>query len=486
MRPTLTLLDPALVNTIIDQARELLARVGLDIHDSGAVDLLAECGAELDEVRQRVRIPAALVDRALASTPGRILLFDAAGIPTHDFSERRVHFTPGSAALLLVEDAASEARRPLTRDYVQYVKLVSRLPLFAAQSTAMIPADIPEPMSDSYRLYLSLRHCVKPVVTGAFSGAGFDVMRDLLEITRGSGAALRDRPLAMFSCCPTSPLQWGSAAVRNLLDCARAGIPAEIVPMPLAGMTAPVTPVGALIQHAAEALSGVVIAQCASPGAPVLFGSSAGILDVRTTTTPLGAIESMVLGCAVGEIGRRLGVPTQAYMILSDAKVLDAQSGLESGMGALLAVLSGINSISGPGMHDFQSSFSLEKLVVDHEICAMAARLSKEIRPSDDVPVEPLVEELLRERHLVIAEHTQAHLRQALLFPGPIIDRESRARWTDGGRVTLAERARREIARHVAAFEPPPLAANVAGALHARMTAEARLHGCDRLPVVDP
>ena len=82
----------------------------------------------------------------------------------------------------------------------------------------------------------------------------------------------------------------------------------------------------------------------------------------------------------------------------------------------------------------------------------------------------------------MIAEHTQAHLRQALIFPGPIIDRETRARWTDGGRVSLAERARREIDRHIAAFEPPPLAADVAGALDARMSAEARLHGCDRLP----
>jgi trimethylamine---corrinoid protein Co-methyltransferase len=484
--PVLTLLRPALADTIIDQARELLACVGLEIHDSGVVDLLAEAGAELDEVRQRVRMPASLVDRALASAPPRIQLFDVTGAATHDLSDRHVHFTPGSAALLLVDGETGDARRPLTGDYIDYVKLVSRLPRFAAQSTAMIPADVPEAIADSYRLCLSLQYCAKPVITGAFSGDGLEVMRDLLEIVRGSAAALRARPLAVFSCCPTSPLKWGSAAVRNLRDCARAGIPAEIVPMPLAGMTAPVTPVGALIQHTAEALSGVVIAQCTSPGAPVLFGSSAGILDVRTTTTPLGAIESMMLGCAAGEIGRRLRLPTQAYMILSDAKLLDAQCGLESGMGALMAALSGINSISGPGMHDFQSSFSLEKLVVDHEICAMAMRLAREIRPQDDVPVGALIEELLRERHLVIADHTRAHLREAIHSPGPVIDRESRARWTDGGRVSLAERARREVDRHVAAFERPPLPADVAGALHARMSAEARLHGCDRLPVPNP
>ena len=35
-----------------------------------------------------------------------------------------------------------------------------------------------------------------------------------------------------------------------------------------------------------------------------------------------------------------------------------------SGIGATLAALSGINNVSGPGMLDFESCFSLEKLVL--------------------------------------------------------------------------------------------------------------------------
>lgn len=475
MRPSVAFLDPPLASRIVDEARDILQRIGVGVRHEDAVRALSAAGARVEGTR--VHIPGPLIDAALASAPGRVALFDATGVQTHDFSGLNVHFTPGSAALLLVDGATGECRRPAAADYVTYVKLVSRLSQIAAQSTAMIPADVPDAIADSYRLYLGLRYCDKPVVTGAFSAEGFFVMRDLLLAIRGDAAALRARPLAMFTCCPTSPLAWGEAACHNLVDCARAGIPVEIVPMPLAGMSAPVTPVAALAQHTAEALSGVVIAQAVSPTAPVLFGSSIGILDVRTATTPLGAAESMMLGCAAAEIGRRLGLPTQAYAILSDAKLLDAQCGLESGVGAALGALAGINSISGPGMLDFQSGFSLEKLVVDHEICAMVRQFARGIEIQDDVPVAPIMQELLREKHLVISDHTRRHVRDAIAFPGPVIDRDGRGRWDESGRSTIAERARREIDRHLREYEAPVRSDGATRVLEEVMTAAARAHG---------
>ena len=55
--------------------------------------------------------------------------------------------------------------------------------------------------------------------------------------------------------------------------------------------------------------------------------------------TYLGAFELRNdLRVAAIEIGKHLGLPTQAYIGLSDAKQLDAQAGLESSMGATLAV----------------------------------------------------------------------------------------------------------------------------------------------------
>ncbi|MBW2278869.1 MAG: trimethylamine methyltransferase family protein, partial [Deltaproteobacteria bacterium] len=123
----------------------------------------------------------------------------------------------------------------------------------------------------------------------------------------------------------------------------------------------------------------MVISQSSNPGTPVLYGGSPAIFDMRYETTPMGAIETMMIDCAYNEIGTVLGMPTQAYISLSDAKQLDSQAGLETGVGATLAALSGINNISGPGMLDFESCHSLEKLVLDNEICGMMHRLLRGI-----------------------------------------------------------------------------------------------------------
>jgi trimethylamine--corrinoid protein Co-methyltransferase len=252
--------------------------------------------------------------------------------------------------------------------------------------------------------------------------------------------------------------------------------------MPLSGFMAPVTLVGTLIQHTAETLSGLVIAQLAGPGAPVLYGGSPAAFDVRYETTPMGAVETQMVDCAYNEIGKHLHLPTQAYIALSDAKRLDAQAGLETSMGATLAALAGINSVSGPGMLDFESCQSLEKLVLDHEICGLVLRLARGIEPRDDFPSLPLFEELLREKHLLIAAHTRRHLRSEHCFPGPIIDRANLSRWREEGSLSLGERAFREVKRLVGAHVPSRLSEDVKRDLTRLMEGEARRAGMEALP----
>jgi len=250
----------------------------------------------------------------------------------------------------------------------------------------------------------------------------------------------------------------------------------------LTGFVAPVTLVGSLVQHTAETLSGIVITQLTSPGAPALYGGSPAIFDIRYETTPMGAVETMMIECAYAEIGKTLGLPTQAYMGLSDAKLLDAQCGLESSMGATLAALAGVNSVSGPGMLDFESCFSLEKLVLDNEICGMALRLRQGIEPREDFPALPRFEELLMEKHLLIADHTRRHLKQEIHFPGPAIDRANRSRWQAEGGRTLGERAHAEVQKLLARYQPSSLPDDTRTELTRLMRREAGRWGMNALP----
>ena len=147
-----------------------------------------------------------------------------------------------------------------------------------------------------------------------------------------------------------------------------------------------------------------------------------------------------------------------------------------------MAVLTGIDNVSGPGMLDFESCQSLEKLVVDHEIIRMTDRLSAGIEPREDFPSRPLFEELLREKHLLIADHTRRHLRDELTFPGPVIDRTARARWIEEGSATLDQRVAGEVDRLLAEYQPSRLDENARTELKRVMDAAAASAGMDSLP----
>lgn len=481
VRPTVRFLSEPLIERIVSEAYAVLGDVGVEVAHPEIAELLLSAGATRDEAG-RVRIGASLIDAARKSAPASFTLHGRDGKVRADLGGDRVHFTPGSAAIHILDAETGQIRDPVTADYVRYARLAERLPGIDYPSTAIVPSDVHERISDSYRLYLSLLYGTGPVVTGAFTIEGWRVMADLLLAVRGSAEALAAAPLAMFSCCPTAPLKWSDVTSKNVVDCARLRIPVEFISMPLTGFVAPGTLVGSVVQHTAETLSGLVISQLAAPGAPVVWGGSPAVFDYRYETTPVGAIESQMIDCSYAEIGKWLGLPTQGYAALSDSNQVDAQAGFETGSGALLAALCGINSISGPGMLDFESSFSLEKLVLDAEICRFAQRVVRGVEPREgDFPSAPHFRELLREGHLLIADHTRRWIRKEVVFPGPVIQRANRPRWIEEGAHPLEQRARAEVAEHLAA-EPALLDADRRRALEGVMARAAREVGMDRLP----
>ena len=482
MRPRLQFLSKELIERIIEEALDLLETLGLDVQNQNAKALLADHGATVDASGGRVTIPSSLVHEAIARAPDGFALYDVLGEQTHDLSGDNVHFTPGSSGITVLDHDSGEMRSPVTSDFVRLAKLTSRMEHIEAQSTAFICQDVPERIQDSYRLFLALLYCEKPVVTGAFTIESYALMRDLQLAVRGSAEALKAKPLTIFSVCPTAPLKWSDVTAQNLLDCAADSVPVEYISMPLTGFMAPVTLVGSLVQHTAETLSGLVLSQLANPGCPVLYGGSPAAFDIRYETTPMGAVETQMIDCAYAEIGKHLGIPTQAYIGLSDAKGLDAQAGLETAMGTTLAALAGINSVSGPGMLDFESCISLEKLVVDNEVCGMTQRMVCGIEPKDDFPARPHFEEMLREGHLLIADHTRKHLKSEHYFPGPVIERANLSRWRSEGRRGTLERAHEEVKKHLEAYEPSRLGDDVKKQLTELMIAEAKRFGMEQLP----
>jgi trimethylamine--corrinoid protein Co-methyltransferase len=483
MHPRITWWTEASRKRIVDGATRILEEIGVFIENDEALALLDGARARVDGADRRVRIPADLVERAVKSAPSRVALFDRRGQQVMDLGGDRIHFNPGSAALRIYDPGTGRARAADTADLVRFATLTDALAGYAAQSTGLIAADVPQEVQDRYRLYIALQHSSKPIVTGTFRIDGFAVMHEMLSVVAGGADRLRAKPTAIFDCCPSPPLKWSDLTAQALVDCARTGIVAELISMPLTGATSPVTLAAAVVQHCAESLSGIVIHQLAVPGAPIIYGGSPACFDMRTGTTPMGAIETMMIDGAYAEIGKHLGLPVQAYMALSDAKTVDYQAGAETAMGAVIAALSGMNNISGPGMLDFESCQSLEKLVLDNEVCGMALRLAEGIELRDDPVLPPdLMREGIERGSFLGLPHTVEWLRREVFFPDEVIDRNDLGEWQRRGATDAKQRAAERVDRILAAHQPEPLDPKISRHLGDLMTAEAARFGMDTLP----
>jgi trimethylamine--corrinoid protein Co-methyltransferase len=442
MRPVFKLLDQPTIERILREAKQLLMDPGVRVHNQEALTLLADAGAKVDFEKQLAYIPEEIVERSVASAPKVFHLYDLVGNQSVTYGGDTSQFDPGSAAISILDSETGRQRQPMTADFVDFVKLVEMLPQIDAQSTAMICVDVPEEIGDLYRLYLALNYMNKPIITGAFRTDTWWVMKDLLASAAGGEKALADKPIAVFDVCPSPPLLWSDLTCQNMIDCARHGIPSELVSMPLTGATSPVTLLGAVVQHAAECLSGVVICQLAKEGAPIVWGGSPSAFDMRQGTTPMGAVETWMIDCAYSEVGKSLGMPTHAYLGMTDAKTLDAQAGLESSGGALLAALTGVNMVSGAGMMDFESCQSYEKLVIDAEIIGMTKRLVRGLEPREESLAVDLIRKHGHNADYLTDPHTLKWFSQELFIPSNVIDRSAYDTWLADGGKTINQRAK--------------------------------------------
>jgi trimethylamine--corrinoid protein Co-methyltransferase len=258
-----------------------------------------------------------------------------------------------------------------------------------------------------------------------------------------------------------------------------------LVSMPLMGATGPATVIGSAVQHAAECLSGITIHQLAKAGSPIVWGGSPASFDMRTGTTPMGAMATMMLDCSYAQIGKAIkpgGLPTHAYLGMADTKIVDAQTGLETASGAILGALAGVNMMSGPGMMDFESCFSLEKLVIDAEIVGMVKRLVAGVDDSEEPLALTVMREVGHAGNFLKSKHTRRNFRKEDYIPTEVIDRDFRQNWFDKGALDVSARAHRRVQDLIAGWEPLPLDAGVARELEAIATREAKTVGLDKLP----
>lgn len=454
MRPTIRILEDAQYDLVLHEALRILEEVGVRVEGDEMRARLSDAGFKTND-RDRWSFPADRVRAAIETVPSSFMLYDRDGHEYAEFGVGVSHFAPGSSGLDILDHRSGEHRKATTSDFIEYIKVGHQLHNVRTLATSFSSQEIEPVISDAWRLYLLLRYTTKAFISGAFSEQGVPRLVELMGLYRRDAADLAARPMSICTITAAGQFSYNEDTTQNLIDYVAAGIPVEIVPITLMALNAPVTLLGALAFHTAEVLAGVTMTQTLKPGAPTLFGGSAAAFHMQNTTSPMTAIEALRLTNASSLVGKHLGMPTQAYTAFGEGKVLDAQAGAETAMGALLAVESGLDSVSGVGMLDYLLTFSIPKLVIDDEIVGQALHFQGDIASTGDIPTSAIIEEMFEEGHALVAEHTMLHWQTAMYLPGPVWDRDARDAWAAKGELDVVARATAEVERLLESYEMP-------------------------------
>ena len=112
-----------------------------------------------------------------------------------------------------------------------------------------------------------------------------------------------------------------------------------------------------------------------------------------------------------------------------------------------LGALAGVNLMCGVGMLELENCQSMEKLVIDDDICGMALRVLRGIAPRESAFEPATWLAVARGETFLTQPETPALYRDEQFMPSPVIDRDEAEIWRQGGGRDAEERARERVER---------------------------------------
>ncbi|MHC4496622.1 MAG: trimethylamine methyltransferase family protein [Planctomycetota bacterium] len=421
------------IGAIHDGTIRILRDTGVMVHHNEALELLAEAGASVDKDSKIARLPEKLVADSIERAGKNYVLYgrnpeQTARLGYGDFV---LMSSPGQYSWI---DTESGRRRPATvSDALEAIKLGDAL------GNITIVGSMAQPEEISARYIL-----------------------EIYSTVAGGAEALRERPMVEAFLEPISPLQLPKDGLDIVREFARAGQPVSISPMAMTSATAPATLAATLAQENAEILAGVVVTQLFAPGTPIMYGGIPHIMDPRTSICSFGSPEQGLMAAAMVQMAGHYGFPAYVNAGLTDAKLPDAQAGIEKGTSLLLAALAGADTFGHCGICGTDHAGSLLWLSLDNELADYVKRIVRGFEVDAEKVAAEVVDKVGPGGNFLAEEHTVRHFRKELWLPGSAWSRQSWDGWADSGRLSMAERITEQVKQILTTHEPKPLETDLA------------------------
>lgn len=438
---------------------EILQRVGIDVHDDRARELLVARGAKADGLR--VRIPAYMVTNALATAPSHLTLYDRNGKVAIRAGGYNTHYGGGSDCLNILDHHTGERRKPVLQDVVHAARLMDALPEIDFVMSAFLPEDVDQSIYDRYQMEAMLNNTSKPIVfvTPDFEGCVAAV--EMCEAVAGSPEAFQQRPFATCYINVTSGLIANAEALQKCIYLAEKGLPQLYIPLNAGGVNSPVTTAGCMASMNAGILLGVVLAQLVRPGTPIAVpGWNGGPYNLRTM------VGNYVLADEQGvptSMGKYYDLPVFGLGGSTDSKVLDQQCGFEATMSLMTALLHGANIVHDVGFMDAGMQGSLQLIALCNDWLGFIRAATAGVMVDEETLALDVVDELGPTGTYLSHDHTLRHYKEP--YYSKLADKNPHAVWMKRGATSMEERAAKMVDEILASHQVNALSPEVQTAI---------------------
>ncbi len=438
---------------------EIMQRIGIDVHDEKARQILHGGGAKVDGVR--VRIPEYMVTRALATTPKRLTLYDRNGKVAIRAGGYNSYYGGGSDCLNILDHRTGLRRRPLLSDVHEASVLMDALPEIDFVMSAFLPEDVDSSIYDRYQMEVMLNNTTKPIVfvTPDFEGCVAAV--EMCEIVAGGVQAFQQRPFATCYINVTSGMTANAEALQKCMYLAEKGLPQLYIPLNAGGVNSPVTTAGCMATMNAGILLGIVLSQLVQEGSAVAVpGWNGGPYNLQTM------VGNYVLADEQGvptSMGKYYDLPVFGLGGSTDSKVLDQQCGFEITLSLMTSLLHGANIVHDVGFMDAGMQGSLQVITISNDILGFLRAATAGVVVNDETLALDVIEELGPTGSYLGHDHTLRHYKEP--YYSKLLDKNQYSVWEKRGGTTMEQRAAKQVDSILSKHQPEPLPEDVQKAI---------------------
>ncbi len=415
---------------------DILERTGVQIHDEGALKVLKDNGAWVEG--NVAKIPAAMVEAAIASAPSKAYIMSTDGKTRMNLCRNNINFGLGTDLPAFMDPYTGELRDTVLNDVYNVAKVTQTCDNIDFIASLGLASDVDQHLVDLYHYKAMRTYCSKPIWMTAVDAKCLQGLIDMAAVQAGGYDALRQNPTIGLYNEPISPLVYSQEAIQKLMLCAQYGIPTTWASGIIMGGTGPSTLAGAMALGNAEGLGGLVIHQLVAKGAPFIFGIIFSAMDMRTTISSYASPEFALGHIISAQLGRMYNLPTYGTGGTTDSNALDVQAGMEAMFTNMAMAMGGASLIHDNGYMGAGLIGSLEMILLDDEI----ARFVKNFLGSAEINEETLALDVIHEvghgGNFIDHEHTFENFRNHIYSPRYSYKKDYHA-WMNEGSPTMKD-----------------------------------------------